>query len=65
MSEEEAVEPSLGAAHAGVPRWVKVFGLVVIGLVVLAVVLMLVNGGEHGPGRHLPSAAPTMAVLHG
>lgn len=36
----------------GVPRWLKVSGLVV-GVVVLLVVLgMLVLGGDHGPGRH-------------
>jgi len=35
----------------GVPRWVKVFGIVALVVVVLFVVLMLVQGG-HGPSRH-------------
>jgi hypothetical protein len=40
-------------APAGAPRWVKVFGIVVIAVVLFAVVLALAGGG-HGPGRHLP-----------
>jgi ABC-type transporter Mla subunit MlaD len=39
------------ANTAGTPRWVKVFGIVVLVLVLL-VVVMLVIGGGHGPGRH-------------
>lgn len=43
--------------YPGIPRWVKIPGIVVAGLVLLAVVLMLTGiGGPHGPGRHLPSA---------
>ncbi len=38
-----------------VPRWVKVFGIVVIVLMLLVVAVMLVAGGEHGPGRHASS----------
>jgi hypothetical protein len=38
---------------AGTPRWVKVFGLVVLALLALFVVLHLAGlGGGHGPGRH-------------
>jgi hypothetical protein len=36
------------------PRWVKVFVIVTIIVVVLGVVIFLVSGGQHGPGRHLP-----------
>ena len=35
----------------GMPRWVKVFGLVALVLVLLFVILMLTG---HSPGRHLP-----------
>lgn len=35
----------------GMPRWVKVSAIVVVAVMVLMVVLMLV-GGDHGPGRH-------------
>ena len=48
---------------AGVPRWVKVFVVTALGLALLIVVVMLVSGGRHGPGRHLSSAefdAPVM-----
>lgn len=41
--------------YPGVPRWVKVTGIVALALVVLAVVVALALGGDHGPGRH---AAP-------
>ncbi|HEX9705702.1 MAG TPA: hypothetical protein VGA20_10675 [Gemmatimonadales bacterium] len=45
-------------AYPGTPRWVKVFGIVVLVLVLLVVVIMATGvGGRHGPGRHMPSAA--------
>jgi hypothetical protein len=48
-------EVSGGGSTAGMPMWVKVFGLVVIVALVLLVVLMLTGGpGRHGPGRHMP-----------
>ena len=37
--------------YPGTPRWVKVFGIILI-VVVLLVVAMMFIGGEHGPGRH-------------
>ena len=39
----------------GTPRWVKVFGLIATGAVALVVVVMLIGGGQHGPGMHAPS----------
>ena len=39
------------------PRWVKVSGIVVIILVLLVVAIMFISGGEHGPGRHMPSSS--------
>ncbi|HKX15012.1 MAG TPA: hypothetical protein VJN19_07455 [Propionibacteriaceae bacterium] len=41
---------------AGVPRWVKVFVITALGVALLMVLLMLVSGGRHGPGRHFSSA---------
>jgi hypothetical protein len=39
--------------YPGTPRWVKVFGIIVVVLVLLFVVLHLAGvGGRHGPGRH-------------
>ena len=50
--QPEATPTSVPTGPAGRPRWVKVFGLVVVVLIVLVVVLQLVGGGNHGPGRH-------------
>jgi hypothetical protein len=37
----------------GTPRWVKVFGVVILVLVLLFVVLRVSGvGGQHGPARH-------------
>ena len=42
--------------YPGTPRWVKVFGIIVAVVVLLFIVVMMVgDGGEHGPGRHAPS----------
>ena len=46
------VQPPNEGAPPSMPRWVKVFGIVVIVVIVLGVILRLV-GGNHGPGRHL------------
>jgi hypothetical protein len=40
---------------AGVPRWVKIFVITTLALALLMVVVMLLAGGQHGPGRHLSS----------
>jgi hypothetical protein len=37
----------------GMPRWVKVFLIVGAALLLLMVAVLLLSGGEHGPGRHL------------
>ena len=39
---------------AGPPRWVKVSGTIALALVVL-VLIVLLAGGNHGPGRHQSS----------
>ena len=45
----------------GTPRWVKVFGLIALVVLVLFVVVLLIGGGEHGPGRH---SGPPPGVTH-
>ncbi|HYG56690.1 MAG TPA: hypothetical protein VD902_01290 [Symbiobacteriaceae bacterium] len=37
-----------------IPRWVKVSGSIIGLLVLLVVGVMIFDGGNHGPGRHLP-----------
>jgi hypothetical protein len=46
----------------GVPRWVKVSGLVVLVLVVALVVTMFVVGGDHGPSRHPTGSQPAEQI---
>lgn len=41
-------------AYPGMPRWVKVSAIVVLALILLFAIALLA-GGNHGPGRHLPS----------
>lgn len=45
----------------GMPRWVKVFAVVGIILVVLLLVGLLA-GGNHGPGRHIGDAGSGSAL---
>ncbi len=52
-TDDTDVGPDRGST-TGTPRWVKVFGIIVI-VVVLLVVARIFIGGEHGPGRHAPS----------
>ena len=52
--------------YPGIPRWVKVSGIIVIVLVVLIAIVMFTGvGGEHGPWRHMGhkvSTAPLVAT---
>ncbi|HXI18568.1 MAG TPA: hypothetical protein VNM48_19560 [Chloroflexota bacterium] len=45
-------------SYPGMPRWVKLSGIVVLVLVLLVAGVMAVAGGQHGPMRHTPSGAP-------
>jgi hypothetical protein len=47
----------------GLPRWLKVFLLVATVMVVLGVVVMLLVGGDHGPGRHQSAPAASDQVV--
>ena len=47
------------SSATGTPRWVKVFVIITLVLVLLVVAMLVTGlGGEHGPGRHIPSADP-------
>ena len=57
-----------GREYPGIPRWVKVSGIIFISLVLLFVIMMLTGrGGSHGPGRHTPSGdtPPPSITEHG
>ena len=46
------------------PRWVKVFGILLLLLVLLAIVVFVTGlGGEHGPGRHTTSGDSSNSTL--
>ena len=48
------VEPDRGSSPS-TPRWVKVFGIIVIIVVLLVGIVMLTGlGGQHGPALHSP-----------
>jgi hypothetical protein len=52
----------------GTPRWVKVIGIVLVGVVLLALAVMVVGGGQHGPGMHtgtVTSPSSTASDLSG
>ncbi len=50
-SDDTGVGPGRGSTIS-TPRWVKVFGIIVIVLVLLFAIKMLTVGG--GPGMHTP-----------
>lgn len=70
-------DPETGAGSAatydresttGMPRWVKVGGLVLALAVLLFIVMLLVGGvGRHGPARHASSSdgGATATVVSG
>ena len=57
------------AGYPGVPRWVKVAGLIAIVVIVLIAFILITGiGGPHGPFRHLPGGgadAPTATATGG
>ncbi len=48
------------APYPGVPRWVKVSGMICAVLMLFVLILILVGGpSRHGPGRHMGSSQVT------
>jgi len=46
--------------YPGMPRWVKISGVVAAMLISLAVIVIAFDiGGPHGPGRHMSPASET------
>ena len=62
---DETASSDTGATHErpDTPRWVKVFA-VIAAVAIVMVVVMLLTGGNHGPGRHgsADSGGPTPAL---
>lgn len=53
-SKDDSGAGSDRGSNTGTPRWVKVFGIIVIVLVLLLAIQLLIGGGGHGPGIHTP-----------
>lgn len=51
LSDADDIRAGPDRDSTGMPRWVKVFGIIALVLALLFVV-MLVGGGRHGPARH-------------
>jgi hypothetical protein len=51
----EADRATTATPYPGTPRWVKLSGIVALVLVLVMVIVLLASGGDHGPGRHMPS----------
>jgi hypothetical protein len=59
MGEQRHDDPD--AVEHAMPRWVK--GFIAAGLIVaLLVVILVVLGGDHGPGRHELGGGPSPVV---
>jgi len=52
MTDPPRYSDSREDEDTGVPRWVKVLGIIVAVVVLLVVVVLIIGGGEHGPWRH-------------
>lgn len=51
----EVTQPTRGSAtgnRPATPRWVKALALAAVVVILVVVAIMLIAGGEHGPGRH-------------
>lgn len=45
--------PGQAEPYPGMPRWVKIGGIVILALLLLAIAAAALLGGDHGPGRHM------------
>lgn len=56
-SDRTTETPETGRQRA--PRWVRLTLIALVAALALLAVVLLLAGGEHGPGRH---AGPTLSV---
>jgi hypothetical protein len=67
--EDSSPAPDRGSPP-GIPRWLKVSGIIVVVLIVLVVGISFIAGVEHGPGQfgpgqHGPGPSGSRPVLIG
>jgi uncharacterized cupredoxin-like copper-binding protein len=63
-----AETPQAPAGRPATPRWVKGLGVALVTTALVVVIVMIVSGGQHGPGMHTgggPSEAPNGAPSDG
>jgi hypothetical protein len=64
----DAADSDTGDATAGssggTPRWVKIAGVIAL-LVLVMLVVALLSGGKHGPGRHAGNTGARPALAFG
>ncbi len=54
MTLEPPSDRNRGSIPPGMPRWVKVLGIIALLVIAALIVVMVLIGGEHGPGLHAP-----------
>ena len=59
-AENTEAGEATAASGSGTPRWVKVAGVIALVVLVMLIVALL-SGGKHGPGRH-PGESGTRSV---
>jgi hypothetical protein len=63
--ETQVTDPSRDDDAGGIPRWVKVFGIVALVVALLVVVMVLMGGaGGHGAQRHGAGGVTPGSVPH-
>jgi len=57
-------DPSGGRSETppGAPRWVKVSAVVAFVVLVTLILIAVLAGGDHGPGRHIGAVGPLFAA---
>jgi uncharacterized cupredoxin-like copper-binding protein len=56
-----AETPQAPAGRPATPRWVKGLGVAFVIAILVVVIVMVVTGGQHGPGMHTVAGSPTAA----
>jgi hypothetical protein len=54
--KDQATRSTSKSDGGGVPCWVIVTGIAIAAPTIVVVAMMLVGGGQHGPGRHMPGS---------
>jgi hypothetical protein len=63
-SEEREDKAPRTDTTVGAPRWVKVSGVIGLVVVLVFVLVLVVGGGNHGPGRHSDGDPPPGMTDH-